>query len=39
MKCSQCPYYYQKTSYGAETIKCNNKECPYKAESEGKYED
>lgn len=34
MKCPQCPYYEQQTSYGTEKIKCNNKECPYKAESE-----
>ena len=25
MKCPQCPYYEQKTSYGVELIKCNNK--------------
>ena len=34
MRCPQCPYYEQKTSYGTEKIKCNNKECPYNAESE-----
>ena len=33
-KCPQCPYYEQKTSYGTELVKCNNEECPYKAESE-----
>ena len=34
MKCPQCPYYEQKTSYGTELIKCNNEDCPYKAKSE-----
>lgn len=27
MKCPQCPYYEQNTSYGTELVKCNNKEC------------
>ena len=27
MKCPQCPYYEQKTSYGAELVKCSNEEC------------
>lgn len=30
MKCPQCPYYEQKTSYGSEMVKCDNKECIYK---------
>lgn len=34
MKCLQCPYYEQKTSYGTELVKCNNDDCPYKEESE-----
>ena len=29
MKCPQCPYYEQKTSYGTEVVKCNNEKCPY----------
>ncbi len=29
MKCSQCPYYEQKTSYGTESVKCNNVTCQY----------
>ena len=37
MKCPQCPYYEQKTSYGTEIIKCWNTECPNKAESEDKH--
>ena len=36
MKCPQCPYYEQKTSYGMEIVKCDNKECPYKAEGNDK---
>jgi len=28
MRCPQCPYYEQTTSYGTEQIKCDNKECP-----------
>lgn len=27
MKCPHCPSYEQKTSYGTEIVKCNNKEC------------
>lgn len=27
MKCPHCPNYKQKTSYGTEMLKCNNKEC------------
>ena len=27
MKCPQCPYYIQETSYGKELIKCCNEEC------------
>lgn len=27
MKCPHCPTYKQKTSYGTELVKCNNKEC------------
>lgn len=34
MKCPNCPYYEQKTSYGTEVIKCNNEECPHRAEKE-----
>ena len=32
MKCPKCPYYEQKTSYGMELIKCNNK-CERKAKT------
>ena len=32
MRCSLCPYYEQKTSYGTEVVKCKNTDCPYKAE-------
>ena len=28
MKCPQCPYYEQKTSYGTELVKCENTDCP-----------
>lgn len=39
MKCPRCPYYEQNTSYGTETIKCNNKDCEHSVvelqESEG----
>lgn len=27
MKCPHCPYYEVKTSYGTETVKCNNEKC------------
>lgn len=34
MKCSHCPNYEQKTSYGTEKVKCNNKECERRRGSE-----
>lgn len=34
MNCPRCPYYTQTTSYGEELIKCENEDCPNRAESE-----
>lgn len=34
MKCPQCPYYEQKTSYGTEILKCKNTDCPFSIETE-----
>lgn len=27
MKCAKCPNYEQRTSYGSEEVRCENKEC------------
>lgn len=34
MSCLQCPNYEQKTSYGTETIRCNNEDCPNRKKTE-----